>query len=144
MPDFILIDGDQASFQPNFGAAVVGVRPGRLKAGGSAGLGGKKLCVAGDESGVAVPGCTYVTPQYAIPGSGTLKISALGGDQKARKTRDAGRPVLLRGGSFQARFEVQTPAQQPPPGPGSPIPDATPSYSGQGRFITANRGLLGG
>jgi len=46
--------------------------------------------------------------------------------------------VLLKGGNFTASFEVQSPAQQPPPGPGSPIPDATPKYSGSGMFITTN------
>jgi hypothetical protein len=46
--------------------------------------------------------------------------------------------VLLKGGSFTARFEVQNPAKQPPAGPGAPIPDATPEYSGSGVFVTTN------
>jgi hypothetical protein len=101
-------------------------------------LNGKKLCVDGDEKKVAVSGCVYTTPQYSIPGTGTLKIAALAGNQKATKTQTGGKAVLLKGSNFTASFKVQNPAKQPPPGPGSPIPDATPEYSGMGVFITTN------
>ena len=143
MPDFILIDGDMVNFMPNFGAAIVVVQPGKCKGSGPATLNGKKICVAGDEKNVSVPGCAYMTPQYSIPGTGTLKIAALAGDQKAKKTQTGGKLVLLKGGNFTAKFEVQSPAKQPPPGPGSPIPDATPQYSGNGTFITTNTKFQG-
>jgi hypothetical protein len=143
MPDFILIDGDKANFMPAFGAATVVVKPGTLKGSGPGTIGGKKICVDGDEAKLSVPGCMYMTPQYSIPGSGTLKINSLAGNQKATKTKTGGKPVLLKGGNFTAKFEVQSPAKQPPPGPGSPIPDATPQYSGQGSFITTNAKIKG-
>ncbi len=143
MPDFILVEGDKANFLPAFGAAVVVVKPGDLKGSGPATLNGKKLCVDGDEKNVSVPGCMYMTPQYSIPGTGTLKIAALAGNQKAQKTQTGGKAVLLTGGSFTAKFEVQSPAKQPPPGPGPPIPDATPQYSGNGLFITTNMKFQG-
>ena len=138
MSDPILIDGDTVMFMPAFGAATVVVQPGRLAASGPATLGGKKICVAGDESKVSVPGCVYMTAQHSIPGTGTLKIAALAGDQQSGKVKTGGKAVLLKGSQFTARFEVQSPAQQPPPGPGSPVPDATPQYSGQGRFLPVN------
>jgi hypothetical protein len=138
MLDSILIEGDKALFMPNFGAAVVVVQPGDLKGSGPATIKGKKICVDGDEKKVSVPGCTYMTPQYCIPGVGTLEIEALAGNQKATKTQTGGKPVLLKGGNFTAKFSVQTPAQQPPPGPGGPIPDSTAQYSGSGMFITTN------
>jgi hypothetical protein len=141
--DFILIEGDKANFLPTFGAAIVMVQPGDLTASGPATLNGKKLCVDGDEKNVAVPGCSYMTPQYSIPGTGTLKIAALAPNQKAKKTQTGGKLVLLKGGSFTAKFEVQSPAKQPPPGPGAPIPDATPQYSGSGTFITTNSAFQG-
>lgn len=143
MPDFILIEGDKANFMPNFGAAIVVVQPGDLKGSGPATLNGKKLCVDGDEKKVSVSGCTYMTPQYSIPGSGTLKISALAGDQKATKTNTGGKAVLLKGSTFTAEFEVQSPAKQPPPGSAPPVPDATPKYTGTGMFITTNMKLQG-
>ncbi len=138
MADFILIDGDKAVFLPSFAPAVVVVRPGYLKGSGPATFTGKKTCVDGDEKCVEVPGCVYTTPQYSIPGAGTLKIAALAGDQKARKTTTGGKAVLLKGSRFTATFEVQSPAKQPPPGPGPPSPDATTQYSGSGMFITTN------
>ena len=143
MPDFILIEGDKANFMPNFGQAVVVVQPGELKASGPGTLNGKKVCVDGDEKKVAVSGCTYMTPQYSIPGTGTLKIAALAPNQKAKKTNSGGKAVMLKGNNFIAKFEVQNPAKQPPPGPGSPIPDPTPQYSGNGMFITTNTKFQG-
>ena len=138
MSDFILIEGDKAIFLPNFGTAMVVVRPGDLKGNGPATIKGKKICIDGDEKQVSVSGCMYMTPQYSIPGTGTLKIDALAGDQKASKTKTGGKNVLLKGGNFNAKFEVQSPAQQPPPGLGSPIPDSTTQYSGKGMFVTTN------
>ncbi|MDD1615186.1 MAG: hypothetical protein LUQ28_01425 [Methylococcaceae bacterium] len=138
MGNFILIEGDKANFLPTFGAATVVVRAGDLKGSGPATLKSKKICVDGDEKNVSVAGCTYMTSQYSIPGTGTLKIDALASDQKATKTKTGGKAVLLKGGNFTAKFEVQSPAQQPPPGPGSPIPDSTTQYSGKGMFVTTN------
>jgi hypothetical protein len=138
MGDFVLIDGDQAMFLPAFGAATVVVQPGRLTGSGPMTLGGTKVCVSGDESSVSVPGCTYMTPVYSIPGTGTLAISALAGDQLAPTTKTGDTQVMVKGSQFTAKFSVQAPAMQPPPGPGSPIPDASPEYSGQGSFMTSN------
>ncbi len=142
MTDSILIDGDQVIFQPTFGKAVVVIKPGKLAGSGPATLNEKKVCVDGDEQDVSVPGCMYTAPPYVIPGSGTLKISALAKDQKAEKTKTGGKAVLLKGGNFTATFEVQSQAKQPQP-PGPPVPDPTPQYSGQGSFITTNTKFQG-
>ena len=139
MADYILVDGDKANFMPMFGTAMVVVQPGELKGSGPASLGGKKICVDGDEGSVSVPGCMYMTPQYSIPGSGTLKIDSLAANQTSRTTKTGQKLVLLKGARFIARFEVQSPAQQPLPT--GPVPDATPQYSGSGSFMTANTKL---
>jgi len=144
MADFILMTGDQAIFIPMFGAATVVVMPGVLKGSGPATLRGQKICVDGDEAKLSVPACLYMTPQYAIPGMGTLKIKALASDQVAKKNNSGGKAILLKGSQFDAVFEVQSPAQQPPPGPGAPIPDSTPNYNGKGMFITMNTHFQGG
>ena len=138
MADYILTTGDMAMFKPSFGAATVVPLPGTLSGSGKGSVGGKTICVEGDEGNVTVPGCMYQTPQYSIPGVGTLSIDSLASDQKAQKTSSGGKKVLLKGGDFNAKFEVSSPAMQPPPGPGSPIPDSTPSYSGNGSFVTTN------
>ena len=138
MTDLVLIDGDPVIFLPAFSPAIVVVQPGKLAGSGPATVGGKTVCVDGDEKNVSVPGCLYMTPVYSIPGTGTLKIAALATDQVAGHSQTGGKAVLLKGSLFSAKFEVQSPAQQPPPGPGAPIPDATPQYSGQGQFVATN------
>lgn len=143
MSDFILMDGDQAMFNPTFGAAIVVVRPGRLAGSGPGTIGGKALCVDGDESRVSVPGCIYMTGVHSIPGVGTLTIKQLAPNQKAAKTKSGGKPVLLKGAIFTAQFQVVAPAMQPPPGPSGPIPDGTPQYTGTGSFVTANLKFTG-
>jgi hypothetical protein len=141
MSDYLLIDGDQALFTPSFGAATVIVQPGKLVASGPATVGQKKVCIAGDEKSVSVPGCAYTTPTCSIPGTGTLQIDVLAGDQTATKTKSGGTPVLLVGGQFTAAFVVQSPAQQP--NASGPIPDPTPRYAGSGSFLTANTKFRG-
>jgi len=137
MSDFVIQEGDLAMFMPAFGAATVVVRPGTMRGSGQTSITGKKICLQGDESKLMVPGCQYMTPQYSIPGVGTLKISALGGNQTSRKLKSANKPVILKGSTFTATLEVQTPAQQPAP-PGPPVPDSTPQYLGSGNFISTN------
>ncbi|PZN82081.1 MAG: hypothetical protein DM484_07050 [Candidatus Methylumidiphilus alinenensis] len=137
MSNPILIDGDSVLFMPTFGLATVMPQPGTLKGSGPGTYKGKNICVEGDEKNVSVPGCVYLTPTHPIPGTGTLKIDALGGDQKAAKTKTGSKAVLLKGGNFTAKFEVQSPAQQPNPS-GPPMPDTTPNYSGMGMFSTTN------
>jgi hypothetical protein len=143
MSDFILLDGDQALFSPQFGAALVVVGVGALSASGPTTVGGAKVCVAGDESSVSVPGCAYTTPQHTIVGTGTLEVAALAADHTAQKTCSGGTSALLLGGTFTARFKVDVPAQQPPPGAGSPVPDAAPEYFGTGFFLSTNRKFKG-
>jgi hypothetical protein len=141
MSDYILITGDKAIFLPSFGAATVVVRPGTLQGSGPETVKKKKVCVLGDESKVSVQGCMYTTLSYPIPGTGTLEIASLAGDQIAKHARTANRAVLLVGRSFTARFMVQNPAKKPTPA--GPVPDATPQYSGKGKFTTTNNKVRG-
>ncbi len=126
-----------AIFMPAFGAAVVLVRPGRMSATGNSTLLGQKICIEGDESQLMVPGCMYTSGPYVIPGVGTLKIDSLGPDQTAKKTKSGRKAIIVKGTTFNAKFEVQTPAQQPSP-PGPPVPDSSAQYSGKGHFQTMN------
>ena len=142
MPDFILVTGDMVQFNPAFTPAIVTVQPGVLAGTGMGTIGGKPICVQGDEAKVIVPGCPYITASHPIPGVGILSIAALGGDQIAVQTQCSKKPVLLKGSMFTAKFQVATPAQQPAP-PGPPIPDASPTYSGTGMFITTNMTVKG-
>ena len=135
MSDSILMTGDQVIFLPAFGKAVVVPVPGVLAGSGKYNLSKKPVCVEGDEKNVLIPGCPYVSPPFVIPGVGTLSIESLAGDQTTQDTQCGGKAILLKGGQFTAKFEVATPAQMPPT---ASSPDATPSYSGNGMFITTN------
>lgn len=130
-------------FQPAFGQATVVVQPGNMMGTGKSNVEGKPVCVEGDEKKVMVPGCTYMAGQYSIPGVGMLTIDSLAGDQKAKKSKSGGKKIILKGSNFNAKFKVLQPAMQPPPGPGSPVPDSNPEYSGKGQFITTNMTVKG-
>lgn len=134
MLDFILKTGDLAMFIPTFPPAVVTVRPGQLIGSGKATINGQIICVDGDEKKVIVPGCPYITPVYSIPGVGNLLITSLAPNQRAIRTKSGGKPVLLKGGTFQAKFQVVTPAQIP----SVFTPDSMLQYAGFGTFITTN------
>ena len=141
MSDYILIDGDIVLFLPSFPPALVIPLPATLKGSGKNNAHKKVVCIEGDEKEVKVQGCMYMAAPYVIPGVGTLKIDALAAEQKAEKTQSGGKAVLLKGKSFKALFEVQTPAQMPPP---ASTPDPNPSYSGgKGMFISKNLTVKG-
>jgi hypothetical protein len=142
MSNHILIDGDKANFIPAFGEAPVTVQPGTLTASGPATLNDKKVCVAGDETSVSVDGCAYTTPSHPIPGTGTLQIESLAGDQTAQKTRSGDKLVLLVGSSFKATFTVKSPAMKPKP-PAPPDSDPKQQYKGTGTFTTTNTKFTG-
>ena len=132
--DYILLDGDTALFLPNFGAAIVVPRPGTLQGSGPSKYNGKPVCVEGDEDQLQVPGCMYVSGAFSVPGTGTLKIDRLASNQVAQHTKSGGKKMLLKGGTFQAKFEVQSPAMD-----SNGVPDPMNRYpGGSGQFITTN------
>lgn len=141
MADLVLLDGDIVNFDALFAPANVIVQPGKLSAKGKMTFNGKKICIDGDEKAVSVPGCAYTTPVFSIPGTGTLKITNLAPNQKAIKSSDSGKKILLKGAKFIAQFEVQAPAQFQPPTPASPQPDPVKKYIGTGSFQTTNQKL---
>lgn len=145
MTDYVLIHDDMVIFNPAFGPVMVAVQPGKLTASGPAALGGKKVCVEGDEKSVNVAADFYINPPYAIPtGKGTLTISELATDQTAQKTQSGGKKVLLvGGGTFTAKFTVDAPSLEPPKIPAPPQPDPPSEYSGTGTFMTTNTKMRG-
>jgi hypothetical protein len=142
MSDYIIVDGDTANFLPTFGAAIVVVAPGTITGSAADKVFSKNACVEGDEASVEVPGCMYMAGPFSIPGSGTLKIDALASDQKAEKTNFGAVPAILKGGQFDAVFEVQAPAAMPPP---VGTPDSMTKYSGgKGSFVNSNATVKAG
>jgi hypothetical protein len=136
MADSILVTGDTVVFLPSFGAATAVPVPGTLSGTGRANVGGKPVCVDGDETMVIVPGVAYTSPSFPVPGVGILSIDSLGGDQKAQTTKAGGKAVLLKGSTFTAKLEVSVPAQLV--NPSGTVTDPAPQYSGTGQFVTTN------
>ena len=141
MPDFILIDGDAAVFDPRFSAGRtihVGVKEGKIRGSGAEKVKGVRICVKGDEKSVSIPACSYMIDPKAKGGFGTLSIKELGSNHKAMNRKIGGQPVLLKGGNFIALFSVTAPAMGPGATAGSVVPDMTRAYLGHGSFITKN------
>lgn len=132
----LLAEGSQVVPIPAFGNAQVIIAPLVLSANGSLDWNGQKVkvCVEGAERTPKAI-VAYMTSQFCIPGKGTLTIKKLPYDCLSGATRANGKRVLVESrGQAELEFKVQTPAQQPPAGPGSPIPDPTRSYAGRGQM----------
>jgi hypothetical protein len=96
----------------------------------------QKVCVEGDELPPSLKApLPYTSPPYVIPGTGKVSVT-LKPANKTSASIDDGKKMLLKGQTFDAKFQVQVPAQQP--SPGGPVPDPSPSYSGTAVFISTN------
>jgi hypothetical protein len=92
-------------------------------------------CLQGDELPVAISGpLVYTAPPYVTPGTGTLTI-VLSPTNLTVETSN-GKPLLIKGGPFQAMFNVQSPAMMPTPA--GPQPDPLMVKPGTAQFITTN------
>lgn len=98
-------------------------------------IGGQPACLQGDEMppSLRVP-MPYTAPPFVTPGMGTLTIM-LAPNNLTQKTVQ-GKPMLLKGATFQASFAVSSPAMQPTPT--GPVPDPVMSKPGTCQFITTN------
>jgi hypothetical protein len=134
--DFVVKTGDIATFNPTFGAAIVVVAPGNITGSGRFKVDGQLACVQGDEASVSVPGVSYVTASFPIPGTGTITIQSLAADQLGQKTSSSQKPVILKGSMFTAQFQVSAKASVSTPS--GPVFDPVPLYTGTGQFVTSN------
>ena len=110
----IIRTGDQVQFMPNFGAAIL-LAPAITTITGTAATvsaAGMTACVEGDEKTVVLPGIPYMSGSFVTPGTCTLTIQQLGGDQLSRKTKIGGKAV--EGCYFTNHYsaEEQRPAVQ--------------------------------
>lgn len=97
---------------------------------------GTPVCLQGDELPPEVRGpLVYTAPPFTIPGTGTLTLTLLP-PNLTRQTTNGGKPLLLKGGTFQAMFTVDSPATQPTPG--GPVPDPVVEKPGTAQFISTN------
>lgn len=132
--DLVITEGDEVTFLPNFGAAIVSVKPGKMEASGETTIKGKKVCVEGDEKNIEITGCSYISGAF-VDGKGTLTIKNLVPNQVAQKATSGGKSIILKGALFIAQFDVTSPAKMPPP---ANTPDPVPIYIGMGKLQPGN------
>lgn len=104
-------------------------------------VGGLAVCLQGDElpPSLRAP-MPYTAPPFVTPGMGTLSL-VLAPNNLSQKTVQ-GKPILLKGATFQASFAVSTPAMQPTPG--GPVPDPVMTKPGTCQFVTTNVNMQAG
>lgn len=99
------------------------------------------VCLLGDEIPMAWRGpMPYTAPPFVTPGMGTLQLMLLPTNQTMQTSN--GKPILLKGATFQAMFNVSVPAMQPTPV--GPVPDPVPIKPGTAQFITTNATVKAG
>jgi hypothetical protein len=144
MPDdFIIVTGDmiQVTIAPPTIVPQLAAPVPLVGSGQNVMVGGKLVCVEGDELPASLKGpLPYTSPPFVTPGTGTLEIT-LAPNNKTAQTEN-GKKILVKGATFTARFTVQTPAQQPTPG--GPVPDPVAVKQGTAQFITTNTQTMGG
>ncbi|MBI4491817.1 MAG: hypothetical protein HY690_03380 [Chloroflexi bacterium] len=134
MPDVIIKTGDMIKFNippPVLIPPIMAPIP-LVGSGSTVQVMGQPICLFGDElpKFLQVP-LPYTSPPFVIPGMGTLKVILLPANMTQRTIN--GKPILIKGGTFPAMFQVQTPAQQITPV--GPIPDPVPVKVGTAQFI---------
>jgi len=95
---------------------------------------GMPVCVDGDELPAMLKSpMPYTAPPFVTPGMGSWQI-ILQSTNKTSKGKDSGKPMLLKGATFQAKFTVSSPAMQPTPA--GPVPDPVAVKMCTAQFIT--------
>jgi hypothetical protein len=98
-------------------------------------IAGAFACLVGDELPAAIKGpLTYTSPPFVTPGTGQLQVILLPTNMSTQTQN--GKPILLKGQTFQALFQVQSPAMQPTPG--GPVPDPLMVKPFTAQFVTTN------
>jgi hypothetical protein len=74
----------------------------------------------------------YTAPPFVTPGMGTLQIILM--PNNLTTMTQNGKPIIIKGATFQAIFNVSAPAMQPTPA--GPVPDPVVVKPGTAMFIT--------
>jgi len=139
MASLIILKGDKVNFLPAFAPSIVMVQPAQMQASSqNVRINGKAVCLAKDSQNVKVAGCVYMSGAFVVPGSGALSIEQLAANQTSSKVRCNGKPLLLQGMQYQAKFKVESQAQMLPP---ASSPDPMPQYAGFGVFLPTNKSV---
>ena len=104
-------------------------------------VGGPFACLEGDELPPALKApMPYTAPPFITPGTGTLQLTLT--PANTTQLTQNGKKILIKGQKFIAKFNVQSPAQQPTPA--GPVPDPVAVKPGTAEFITTNMTVKAG
>lgn len=144
MSDTIILTGDFLHVtMPMMGATVIPlVDPIPLTGTGLPASGTTRaVCLVGDEMPPIIQEpLPYVSPPYVMPGTGTLNI-VLSPANMTKNTKNNGKFILLKGTTFQAIFQVMSPAMLQPAGPMPLVPDPLTTKVGTAQFVSTNMDL---
>jgi hypothetical protein len=142
MAEFIIVDGDIATFSATFGTRTVVSVPSSITGSGDAAINNKAVCIEGDEDSLNVKNVIYTDGAFSIPGKGDITLKkATGVDGVSSK-----KTVLTAGKSYDAEFTVTQPAKQPmvPPAPPVDDPNASPTLGSATFAAPANSFVTAG
>lgn len=93
------------------------------------------ICLQGDELPPTLKApMPYTAPPFVTPGTGTLQVILMPNNLSMKTVQ--GKPIIIKGATFQATFNVQAPAMQPTPG--GPVPDPLLVKPLTAQFVTTN------
>jgi hypothetical protein len=93
----------------------------------------KPICLQGDELPLSIKApMPYTAPPFVTPGMGSLQIILM--PNNLTMLTQNGKPIIIKGATFQAIFNVSAPAMQPTPA--GPVPDPLVVKPGTAMFIT--------
>lgn len=143
MPDIIIKTGDMIQITippPAIVPQLLAPIP-MVGTGATLLIGGMPACLMGDELPPPLRGpLVYTAPPFVTPGMGRLQLILTPANMTAQTLN--GKPILIKGASFQAIFQVVAPAMQPTPG--GPVPDPLVVKPGTAIFIPSLMTVMAG
>ena len=143
MGDFIIKTNDQIQFTvppPTLIPMIAAPVP-MIGTGTQVTVANVPICLQGDELPPTLKApMPYTAPPFVTPGMGTLTIMLM--PTNLSKQTQNGKPIILKGSTFQCSFAVQSPAMQPTPA--GPVPDPVMTKPGTCTFITTNINVKAG
>jgi hypothetical protein len=136
--DVMIVDNDQIQITIDSPTVVPALMaPVSLQASGFTKVSDNKVCIEGDEIPPSLKSpLMYMNPPYVVPGTGKVSVTLKDANKTSVTTDDGDKKILLKGSTFDAKFDVQSPAKMPPNSGSTPDPNS--SYSGTAQFISTN------
>lgn len=109
MSNWIVTDGNELKFDPQFGSnTVTPTEPCLIHGSGEASILNKKICILGDERRISIS-AVYTKPPYQTPGTGKITLTRLAVDNRWHLFRPKSRSL-----SWAVSLRRNLPPAHPP------------------------------